>query len=74
MADGRLCSWGDEYRQHVAAGLTLDYGPFGFLDDYEPGFIVITRITKGVTALIINLPSRWEFTASGADIVTICRR
>ncbi len=39
MADGRLCSWGDEYRQHVAAGLTLDYGPFGFLDDYEPGFI-----------------------------------
>ena len=20
-------------------GLTLDYGPFGFLDDYEPGFI-----------------------------------
>ncbi|STJ11137.1 putative cytoplasmic protein YdiU [Escherichia coli] len=20
MADGRLCSWGDEYRQHVAAG------------------------------------------------------
>lgn len=39
-------------------GLTLDYGPFGFLDDYEPGFICNHRIIKGVTALIINLPSR----------------
>ncbi len=74
MADCRLCSWGDEYRQHVVLGLTLDYGPFGFLDDYEPGLFVITRIIKGVTALIINLPSVVEFTASGADIVTICCR
>lgn len=39
-------------------GLTLDYGPFGFLDDYEPGFICNHRIIKGVIALIINLLSR----------------
>ncbi len=25
-------------------GLTLDYGPFGFLDDYEPGSSVATEV------------------------------
>ncbi len=74
MADGRLCTWGDEYRQHSLLGLTLDYGPFGFLNDYEPVLFVITRIIKGVTALTINLRRVVEFTASGADIVTICCR
>jgi hypothetical protein len=35
-------------------GLTLDYGPFGFLDDYQPGLSVITRIIRDATVLIIN--------------------
>ncbi len=72
MADGRLCSWGDEYHNMSLLGLTLDYGPFGFLDDTNPVLFVITRITKGVIALIITCRRVVEFTASGADIVTIC--
>lgn len=39
-------------------GLTLDYGPFGFWMITNPVLFVITRIIKGVIALIINLLSR----------------
>ncbi len=51
MADGRLCSWGDDTDNMSLLGLTLDYGPFGFLMITNPVLFVITRIIKGVTAL-----------------------
>ncbi|VFS74941.1 Uncharacterized conserved protein [Kluyvera cryocrescens] len=37
-------------------GLTLDYGPFCFLDDYQPDFIVTILTIRDVTALIISRP------------------
>lgn len=38
-------------------GLTFDYGPFGFLDDYQPGYICNHSDYGVATALIISLPS-----------------
>jgi hypothetical protein len=35
-------------------GLTIDYGPYGFLDDYQPGLSAITRTIRDVTALITS--------------------
>lgn len=39
-------------------GLTIDYGPFGFLDDYDPASLVTIPIIRDVTASIIN--RRWR--------------
>jgi len=35
-------------------GLTLDYGPYGFLDDYQPGLSATILITRGVTVSRIS--------------------
>ncbi len=35
-------------------GLTIDYGPAGFLDDYDPGCIGNHSVIRDVTASIIN--------------------
>lgn len=35
-------------------GLTMDYGPFGFLDDYVPDYICNHSDNQGDTASIIN--------------------
>nr|WP_249942389.1 protein adenylyltransferase SelO family protein [Escherichia coli] len=35
-------------------GLTLDYGPFGFLDDYEPGFICNHSDHQGRYSLVMT--------------------
>ncbi len=50
MADGRLCTWGVNTDNMSLLGLTLDYGPFGFLMITNPVLFVITRIIKGVIA------------------------
>ena len=35
MDGSGLCSWGYEHRQHVILGLTIDYGPYGWIDSYD---------------------------------------
>jgi uncharacterized protein YdiU (UPF0061 family) len=31
-----FCTWRYEYRQYVYFRLTIDYGPYGWLEDYNP--------------------------------------
>jgi uncharacterized protein YdiU (UPF0061 family) len=37
----------DEHRQHVGLGLTIDYGPYGWLDDFDPHWTPNTTDAQG---------------------------
>ena len=39
-------------------GITIDYGPYGFLDDYQPGYICNHPTIRGVTPSTIS--RRWR--------------
>ncbi len=45
-------------------GLTFDYGPYGFLDDYQPGYICNHSDYQGVTVSTTSL--RWAVEPSAA--------
>ncbi len=42
-------------------GLTLDYGPFGFLDDYEPGFICNHGARRDADTCGTKSSALWSF-------------
>jgi uncharacterized protein YdiU (UPF0061 family) len=76
LAGGRLLPRRDEHRQHVDLGLTIDYGPFGFLDAFEPRLHLQPLRPPGPLRLRAPSPTSpfWNLHALAQALLPLMRR